>query len=80
MTESYEQLRESATGKAWGAWKAADREESNLRTLYRTLKENPRDEMRLIGHKNTPNVRTAEAPKDLGLMPVASFVTVILAC
>jgi hypothetical protein len=42
MTESYEQLRDSATGEAGAAWKAADREESNLRTLYRTLKEDPR--------------------------------------
>ena len=42
MTETYEQLRDSATGEAGGAWKAADREEANLRSLYRTLKEDPR--------------------------------------
>ena len=42
MTETYEQLRGSATGEAGEAWKAADREESNLRTLYRNLKEDPR--------------------------------------
>ena len=42
MTESYEQLRDSATGEAGAAWKAADRAESNLRTVYRTLKEDPR--------------------------------------
>jgi hypothetical protein len=38
----YEQLRDSATGEAGEAWKAADREESNLRTLYRELKDDPR--------------------------------------
>jgi len=42
MTETYEQLRDSATGEAGAAWKAADREEHNLRTLYRELKEDPR--------------------------------------
>ena len=42
MTETYEQLRDSATGEAGVAWKAADHEESNLRTLYRDLKEDPR--------------------------------------
>jgi hypothetical protein len=31
MTETYEQIRESATGKAGAVWKAADREENNLR-------------------------------------------------
>jgi len=39
---SYEQLRDSATGEAGEAWRWADREEANLRTLYRTLKEDPR--------------------------------------
>ena len=42
MNETYEQLRESATGEAGAAWKAADREEANLRTLYQTLKDDPR--------------------------------------
>ena len=42
MNETYEQLRDSATGEAGEAWKAADREESNLRALYRELKEDPR--------------------------------------
>jgi hypothetical protein len=42
MNESYEQLRDSATGEAGEAWKTADREESNLRALYRELKEDPR--------------------------------------
>jgi hypothetical protein len=42
MTETYEQLRDSATGEAGAAWKAADRGEANLRTLYRDLKEDPR--------------------------------------
>ncbi len=42
MNETYESLRDSATGEAGEAWKAADREESNLRTLYRELKEDPR--------------------------------------
>jgi hypothetical protein len=31
MTETYEQIRESATGEAGAVWKAADREENNLR-------------------------------------------------
>src|SRR5215213_7343945 len=42
MSETYEQLRASASGEAGEAWKRADREESNLRTLYRELKEDPR--------------------------------------
>jgi hypothetical protein len=42
MTESYEQLRDTTTGEAGAAWKAADCEESNLRALYRELKEDPR--------------------------------------
>ena len=42
MNETYEQLRDSATGEAGEAWKVADREESNLRALYRELKEDPR--------------------------------------
>jgi hypothetical protein len=42
VSETYEQLRDSATGEAGEAWKAADREESGLRTLYRELKEDPR--------------------------------------
>jgi hypothetical protein len=42
MAENYEQLRDSASGEAGAAWKAADREEAKLRTLYRTLKEDPR--------------------------------------
>ncbi len=39
---SYEELRDSATGEAGAAWKAADREEGNLRALYRELREDPR--------------------------------------
>ena len=42
MTETYEQLRDSATGEAGDAWRRKDREEANLRTLYRTLREDPR--------------------------------------
>ena len=42
MTETYEQLRDSATGEAGDAWRRKDREEANLRTLYRTLKEDTR--------------------------------------
>lgn len=42
MTETYESLRDSATGEAGEAWKAADREESNLHALYRELREDPR--------------------------------------
>jgi hypothetical protein len=42
MTETYEQLRDSATGEAGDAWRRKDRAESELRTLYSTLKEDPR--------------------------------------
>ena len=42
MSESYEALRDGATGEGGEAWRAADREESNLRALYRELKEDPR--------------------------------------
>jgi len=42
MTETYEQLRDSATGEAGAAWKAADHEEGNLRALYQELREDPR--------------------------------------
>ena len=42
MSETYEQLRDSATGPPGEAWQRADREEANLRTLYRELKEDPR--------------------------------------
>jgi hypothetical protein len=42
MSETYEELRDSADGAGGDAWKAADREESNLRSLYRELKEDPR--------------------------------------
>jgi hypothetical protein len=42
MSETYEQLRDSATGPPGEAWQRADREEANLRTLYNTLKEDPR--------------------------------------
>jgi hypothetical protein len=37
MSQTYEQLRDSATGEAGAAWKAADHEEQSLRTLYREL-------------------------------------------
>jgi hypothetical protein len=39
---TYEQLRDSATGEAGEAWKAADREAGNLYALYRELQEDPR--------------------------------------
>ena len=42
MMETYEQLRDSATGEAGEAWKRADRKVSNLQALYRELKEDPR--------------------------------------
>jgi hypothetical protein len=42
MSETYEQLRDSASGEAGEAWKRADREEANLRTFYRELKDDPR--------------------------------------
>jgi hypothetical protein len=38
MTESYEQLRDSATGEAGAAWKSADREAARLTELYHELK------------------------------------------
>ena len=37
MIETYERLRDSASGEVGAAWKAADREESNLRTLSQEL-------------------------------------------
>ena len=42
MTETYEQLRDAASGDAGAAWQSADRQESNLRALYHSLKEDPR--------------------------------------
>jgi hypothetical protein len=42
MTESYEQLRDGATGDGGDAWRAADRLTGNLYSLYRELKEDPR--------------------------------------
>ncbi len=42
MSNSYEELRDEATGEGGEAWRAADREESNLRALYRELKDDPR--------------------------------------
>jgi len=42
MTESYEQLRDGATGDGGDAWRAADRETGKLYALYRELKEDPR--------------------------------------
>ena len=42
MSQTYEQLRDSATGEAGAAWKAADHEKQSLRTLYRELREDPR--------------------------------------
>jgi hypothetical protein len=42
MSETYESLRESATGEAGEAWKRSDRDVSNLQALYRELKDDPR--------------------------------------
>jgi hypothetical protein len=42
MSESYEQLRDQATGEGAEAWRQADREVGKLRALYATLKEDPR--------------------------------------
>jgi hypothetical protein len=42
MTESYDQLRDQATGGGAEAWRQADREEGKLRGLYTSLKEDPR--------------------------------------
>jgi hypothetical protein len=40
--ESYEGLRDRATGEAGELWKLADRQEANLRDFYRSLREDPR--------------------------------------
>ena len=42
MSETYEQLRDSATGEAGEAWRRAARETANLHALYRELKADPR--------------------------------------
>jgi hypothetical protein len=42
MTDTYESLRESVGGTAGEAWRAADRAEANLRSLYQELKDDPR--------------------------------------
>lgn len=42
MSESYEQLRDGVSGEAGDVWRAADTAESNLRNLYRSLKEDTR--------------------------------------
>lgn len=42
MSESYEQLRDQATGDGGEAWRAADRATGKLYALYRELKEDPR--------------------------------------
>jgi hypothetical protein len=61
MTETYEQLRDSATGEAAEAWRRADREEANLRTLYRELKDDPRYTNE---HKATTAWQRYEAAKE----------------
>jgi hypothetical protein len=42
MTETYEQVRDSATGEAGAAWKSADRETARLTELYHKLKNDGR--------------------------------------
>jgi hypothetical protein len=42
MSNPYEALRDSATGEAGEAWKAADREAKKLAALYQELREDPR--------------------------------------
>ena len=42
MSNPYEALRDSATGEAGTAWKAADREAEKLAALYQELREDPR--------------------------------------
>src|SRR5918997_1016073 len=42
MSNPYEALRDSATGEAGEAWKAADREAKKLATPYQELREDPR--------------------------------------
>lgn len=42
MAETYEDVRESATGEAAETWKAIDRERSALRQLYRQLQDDPK--------------------------------------
>ncbi len=38
MSNTYEQLRDAATGEGGEAWRAADREEGKLHAFYRELK------------------------------------------
>jgi hypothetical protein len=59
MTETYEQLRDAASGDAGQAWRNADREESNLRALYRSLKEDPRYTQEHKAQKAWENYETA---------------------
>ena len=42
MSNTYEQLRDGATGEGGEAWRAADRGEAKLYALYRELKDDPR--------------------------------------
>lgn len=42
MSETYETLRDSATGEAKTAWDAVDRERTKLREYYRQLEEDPK--------------------------------------
>ena len=42
MSNTYEELRDNATGEGGEAWREADRLTGNLYSLYRDLKEDPR--------------------------------------
>ena len=61
MNNTYEQLRDEATGEGGEAWRAADRGEAKLYALYRELKDDPRytDE-----HKAETAWRQYEATKE----------------
>jgi hypothetical protein len=42
VRETYEGLRDGASGEAGELWKVADRQEERLRYFYRSLQEDPR--------------------------------------
>ena len=49
MSETYESLRDNATGEGAEAWRAADREEARLRALYLELKPQVGPQARGLG-------------------------------
>ena len=57
---TYEQLRDGISGEAGQAWRQADREESNLRALYRSLKADPRYTLEHKAQKAWESYETAK--------------------